>query len=100
MSATAATLLSEDYEQRKVFAEDVKLLTKTEMVEVYRIIKEAGAEYSENSNGIFFDVSKLPADLFNTLQQFIVFSKKNREDFNARDEEYRKAQDALVNGRD
>jgi hypothetical protein len=100
MSATAATLLAEDYEQRKLFSEEVKLLTQNEMQEVYRILKSAKAEYSENSNGVFFDVSKLPAEVFIALQQFMVFCKKNRDEFNAREEEYRKAQDALVNGRD
>jgi hypothetical protein len=100
MSASAAVLTSEEYEQRKLFSQEVKLLTKNEMEEVYRILKVHKAEFSENSNGVFFDVSKLPAEVFKELQQFMIFSKKNRDDFNDREEEYRKAQDALVNGRD
>ncbi len=100
MSASAASLLLEDYEQRKLFAEEVKLLTKTEMEEIYRILKSSKAEFSENSNGVFFDVSKLPAEIFTALQQFMIFCKKNRDDFNNREEDYRKAQDALVNGKD
>jgi hypothetical protein len=100
MSASAAILNAEEYEQRKLFSQEVKLLTKNEMEEIYRILKMQKAEFSENSNGIFFDVSKLPAELFKELQQFILFCKKNRDDFNAREEEYRKAQDALVNSRD
>jgi hypothetical protein len=100
MSASAAILNAEEYEQRKLFSQEVKLLTKNEMEEIYRILKTQKAEFSENSNGIFFDVSKLPAELFKELQQFILFCKKNRDDFNAREEEYRKAQDALVNSRD
>jgi hypothetical protein len=98
MSASAAVLTSEEYEQRKIFSEEVKLLTKNEMEEIYRILKAAAAEYSENSNGVFFDVSKLPAEIFGELQKFMVFCKKNRDEFTAREEEYRKAQDALVNG--
>jgi hypothetical protein len=100
MSASAAILTSEEYEQRKLFSQEVKLLTKNEMEEVYRILKVHKAEFSENSNGVFFDVSKLPAEVFKELQQFMIFSKKNRDDFNDREEEYRKAQDALVNARD
>jgi hypothetical protein len=100
MSASAAILTSEEYEQRKLFSQEVKLLTKNEMEEVYRILKLHKAEFSENSNGVFFDVSKLPAEVFKELQQFMIFSKKNRDDFNDREEEYRKAQDALVNARD
>jgi hypothetical protein len=30
----------------------------------------------------------------------MIFCKKNRDDFNNREEDYRKAQDALVNGKD
>ena len=100
MSASAATLTSDEYDQRKLFADEVKLLTKNEMEEIYRILKAANSEFSENSNGVFFDVSKLPAETFAQLQKFMVFCKNNREEFNQREEEYRNAQDALVNGRD
>jgi hypothetical protein len=100
MSASAAVLTTDEYDQRKIFSEEVKLLTKNEMEEVYRILKAAKAEYSENSNGVFFDASKLPAEIFSELQKFMIFCKKNREEFTAREEEYRRAQDALVNGRD
>ena len=95
MSATAATLLAEDYEQRKLFSEEVKLLTQNEMQEVYRILKSAKAEYSENSNGVFFDVSKLPAEIFGRIQTFMAFSKKNRVELSVREEEYKKAQESL-----
>ena len=100
MSASAAILTAEESEQRKLFSQDVKLLNKNEMEEMYRILKTHNADFSENSNGVFVDVSKLPAHVFKELQQFMVFSKKTREDFNNHEEEYRKAQDALLNGRD
>lgn len=98
MSASAAVLTAEEYDQRKRFAEEVKLLTKNEMEEMYRILKKESAEYSENSNGVFFDVSKLPAETFAKIQTFMTFCKTNRDELSAREEEYRKAQDALVNG--
>jgi hypothetical protein len=100
MSASAATLTGDEYEQRKLFSDEVKLLTKDEMEEIYRILKLSKAEFSENSNGVFFDVSKLPAEVFEKLQTFMVFCKKSRDDCNAREEEYKKARDALINGGD
>lgn len=100
MSASAAVLTSEEYEERKLFSEEVKLLTKNELEEIYKILKTSNAEYSENSNGVFFDASKLPASIFSEIQKFMVFCKKNREDFTLHEEDYRNAQDALVNGRD
>jgi len=100
MSASAATLTVEEYEQRKLFSEEVKSLTKDEMEEVYRILKSSKAEFSENSNGVFFDASKLPAEIFEKLQAFMVFCKKSRDDCNAREEEFKRARDALINGSD
>jgi hypothetical protein len=100
MSASAATLTVEEYEQRKLFSDEVKSLTKDEMEEVYRILKSSKAEFSENSNGVFFDASKLPAEIFEKLQAFMVFCKKSRDDCNAREEEFKRARDALINGSD
>jgi len=100
MSASAASLTAEEYEQRKQFSEEIRHLTKTEMEEIYRTLKESKAEYSENSNGVFFDVSKLPADIFLQLQKLIIFCKANREEFIAREEEYKRAQEAIANGGD
>jgi hypothetical protein len=95
MSASAASLTQEEYDQRKLFSDEIKGLTKNEMEEIYKILKTKKAEYSENSNGVFFDVSKLPADLFLELQNFMLFCKKNREDFSVYEEAQKRAQDAL-----
>jgi hypothetical protein len=100
MSATAANLTSTEYDERKKFLDDVKTLSKPEMEELYRIIKKSKAEYSENSNGVFFDLCKLPAEVFGEMLKFMQFAQKTRDDFNAREEEEYKAQEALVLGRD
>jgi hypothetical protein len=100
MSATAANLTSIEYDERKKFLDDVKTLSKPEMEELYRIIKKSKAEYSENSNGVFFDLCKLPAEVFGEMLKFMQFAQKTRDDFNAREEEEYKAQEALVLGRD
>jgi hypothetical protein len=51
-----------DYEQRKQILDDIKNqgLTKEEYEELFRIIKRDNVEYSENSNGIVFDLSLVP----------------------------------------
>jgi hypothetical protein len=95
MSASAASLTQEEYDQRKLFADEVKLLTTNEMEEVYRILKAQQAEYSENSNGVFFDVSKLPAETFSKLQKFMLFCKKNRDEFSLHEEAQKRAEEAL-----
>ena len=85
----------EDYEIRKQFLENLKILNKSEKEEIFRILTETKGVFTENSNGIFFDVSKLSKDTFNQMLQFLEFCKKNREEFMSREEEEKKAQDIL-----
>jgi hypothetical protein len=87
----------EDYEIRKEFLEDLKLLNKTEQEEIFRIIKSSNTQYSENSNGIFFDISKILPTTFSEMQQFMNFCKSNRKNFESREIEEKKAQD-VING--
>jgi len=87
----------EDYEIRKEFLEDLKLLNKTEQEEIFRIIKTSNTQYSENSNGIFFDISKILQATFLEMQKFMNFCKSNRKNFESREIEEKKAQD-VING--
>ncbi len=96
MSASAAVLSAEDYEKRKLFLNNLKILTRTEKEELYRILKDSTAEYSENSNGIFFDVCKLPAHIFERMSQYVEFCRKNLEETQERDEQKRRAHKALL----
>jgi hypothetical protein len=100
MSASAAILSVEEYDQRKRVLDVIKTLVKGEQEEIYRILKSARAEFSENSNGVFFDLCKLPAETFDQISKFIAFCQKNRDEFAAREEEERRAQEALEAGRD
>ena len=78
-------LSSEEYEKRKKVWETVKFLNKSEQEELFRIIKQAGVEYSENTNGIFFDIGKLEQSVLETISQFIKFCQQNRVNFDERD---------------
>jgi hypothetical protein len=59
------------YERRKKLAEDLKTLTKDQYEEIYRIIKRAGISYSENSNGVFFDLNRLDDAVAESLIHFM-----------------------------
>jgi hypothetical protein len=98
MSATAATLTSEEYDQRKEFLDSMKILVKGEQEEVYRILRTYHCELSENSNGVFFDICKVPAEAFEALKAFMQFCKQNRIALETRDQAERKAQEALYFG--
>ncbi len=87
MSATAANLTNEEYEERKVFLEELKKLVIVEQEEIFRILKKNKCEYSENSNGVFFDVSRVSNEVFQEMKSFLSFCQANRKNFEIRDRE-------------
>lgn len=90
-----AALTNTEYELRKQFLLDLKTLSKTEAQKVFDIIKQHKVEYSENSNGIFFDITKVEADAFKELEAYMQFCKKVREEQTIREENERIAQENL-----
>jgi hypothetical protein len=91
----ATTLTNEEYDERKHFLENLKLLSKTEHAKIFELIHKNKAEFSENSNGIFFDISKISPDLFSELKAYMNYCTQVRTDQAERDAEERKAQDNL-----
>jgi hypothetical protein len=76
---TEQTLLApEEYQRRKQFLADMVGLTKPEYIEIIRILKKHAVQYSENQNGIFFNVATLSQAVFEDLVSYMHFSKKNR----------------------
>ena len=90
-----STLTNEEYDERKRFLEALSSLVKEEQENIFRILKQSNEDFSENSNGIFFDVSKIKKDTFVKIISYMEFCKKNREDFQIREEEERKVQEIL-----
>ena len=89
-----------DYDIRKQLLEDLKILNKQEQEEIFRIIKLSNSIFSENSNGIFFDISKLNNTALEQILIFIKFCKQNRENFTSREEEEKRAQEIVNNNTD
>ena len=87
MGSTApGLLLPEEYERRRLFLESMKTLTKAEYVEIARILVKHKVAFSENSNGIFFNVGMLEQSVFEVLLQFIEFTQFNRRDLAIREQ--------------
>jgi Bromodomain extra-terminal - transcription regulation len=66
------------YEKRKHFFENLKILVKSEYEEIFRILKRNKEQYTENSNGIFFDVNTVSDPCFQALQEYMNFCLENR----------------------
>ncbi len=97
MSASAATLTNEEYEERKLFLEELKKLVIVEQEEIFRILKKNNCDYSENSNGVFFDLSKLTQEAFSQMKSFLSFCQANRKNFEIRDREMEDSRLNLAN---
>jgi hypothetical protein len=70
-----------EYEKRKQVLNDIKNqgLTKEEYEELFRIVKRNNIEYSENSNGIFFDLNAVPDTVIEKIIGFLQFCKEQRK---------------------
>jgi hypothetical protein len=81
------TLEPLEYERRRLFLENLKGLTKPEYVEIVRILQKHETAFSENANGIFFNVGLLEQTVFDALVRFLEFTQSNRRDLAAREAE-------------
>jgi hypothetical protein len=87
MSTSVNTLTNEDYEERKRVLNDLKSLVKSEQEQIFLVLKRYKIDYSENSNGVFFDLSRVSKEPFEEIQKFLAFCQRNRNDFEARDKQ-------------
>ena len=73
-----------EYERRKAFSEEVKGMGKSEHVEIARILRKHSVQMSENRSGFFFDMVKLPVEVFEALLAFRDFVQQNSEELDKR----------------
>lgn len=85
MPAPGPLLPQEEYERRRRFLEGLRTLTKAEHIEIVRILQKYEAEFSENNNGIFFNVCSLDQAVFDALELFLYFTQKNRKNLEDRE---------------
>lgn len=76
---------TKEYERRRLFLDALKKLHTSEYIDIVKILKQESVEYSENSNGIFFDVTKLKQSTFNVLEKYMDFVHNNRKELAERE---------------
>jgi len=67
-------------QMRTYIFEHIKSLVPSEYEEIFRIIRKKKESYSENSNGIFFDLSTVSLDTLLKIKEYIDFCLKTRQD--------------------
>jgi hypothetical protein len=68
------------YDERKKVFEHIKVLDKPEQEEIFRIIRKTKENYTENSNGIFFDLATVSDDSFQQIKEYLDFCLKTRQE--------------------
>lgn len=79
--------MSSTYEDRKKIFDTMKILVKSEQEEIYRIIRKSKETYTENSNGIFFDMASISEASYLQIKEYLDFCLKTREDMDNRQKE-------------
>lgn len=55
-------------------------LGETEIDELFKILHENSCEYSRNNNGVFVNLSWLPDHILDTIEQFVNFCAKSKNE--------------------
>jgi len=76
-----------EFETRKKILEEIRLFTRPEQEELYRILRRENEDISENRNGMFFDLMTLKSETVERVQEWITFCSKNRSTFEIREQE-------------
>ena len=62
-------------------------LYETEMVEIFKIIKDNKEKYTTNNNGIFVNICTLKPITITEITQFLIYSEKNNKLIDKEEEE-------------
>ena len=69
-----------DQEDRRRFAEGLPHLSKSECEHMFRILKTEEAEFTENSNGIFFNIWDLSDACFSKVNEYMRYCMLVRQE--------------------
>ena len=68
--------------ERKQLIKNISKLKKIEHIEIFKIFKKDNIRYTENSNGIFINISKIPDETLYKVKKFLSFYNKNNKQLN------------------
>ena len=85
-SVASGKIPQDEYERRKDWLSAIANLSRSEYIEIVRMLKKHGEEYSENNNGIFFNVASVKQETFDALQLFLEFTIQNKKELADREQ--------------
>ena len=76
--------MTDKYQERRQLYENLGMLVKSEQIEIFKILRKNEENYTENSNGIFFDVLTINEKTYEEMNSFMDFCLKTRQEDNMR----------------
>ena len=77
-------MIPAEYERRRQFCEIIKTIGIPEQIEIARILREKGVVYSENRDGIMFDLTMISSEIFDELLKAHEFIRQSDIELNRR----------------
>jgi len=71
--------------KRKVLFDKINSLSSMEHEEILKIVKNHGISYSQNKNGIFFNLSSLPDEVVHDIDSFVIYCISNKKELDEYD---------------
>jgi len=65
--------------EKREIVNKIKMLSKIEHIEIFKIFKKNNIKYTENSNGIFINFMNIADSVITLLDKFIKFCYKNKD---------------------
>ncbi len=72
--------------KKKRLVEIIKELNRLELIEVFNIFKENGCSFTENTNGIFINITNTEETIIDQVYTFIGYIKEKRKELNEHDD--------------
>jgi hypothetical protein len=72
--------MGDKYQLRRQLFDNLALLVKSEQLEILKILKNNNENFTENSNGIFFDVLLIGDKSYEEMNSFMEFCLKTRKE--------------------
>ena len=70
---------------RKQIRDKIGKLSSTEHEEIFKILETHSIDFTQNKNGTFFDISKIPEEVFSILEKFVDFCINNKKELDEYD---------------
>ena len=71
--------------RKKVLSDKINHLGPTEHLEIFKIVKDHGVPFSENKNGVFFNLTSLSKEIYVKIDEFVEYCCDNKKELDEYD---------------